>query len=178
MICLWALVSKNIFAWVFTVFQWNLMARSINVDTLTIQNFSMGTDSMIVQYDDTKTDKKGEKTTPKNIYANPFDFKICPFVALGVYFAIFEELFDKERQYIFINQGCELGSASDKYCKALRNLFSENKDILSEYIRPDHANAHGTCKGGSVFATSGTTCLPPITSAAHRGEQSIIKVLE
>ena len=49
---------------------------------------------------------------------------------------------------------------------------------MSEYMRPDHANAHGTRKGGSIHATSGTTCPPPITLVAHRGEWSLGKVLD
>ena len=67
--------------------------------------------------------------------------------------AIFEESFEKERQFLFINKGSDVGSAADKYCKALKNMFSDKKEEISEHIRPDHTNAHGTRKGGSIHAT-------------------------
>ena len=111
----------------------------MNIDTLSLQNFTMATDSMVINYDNTKMDQTGDKTTPKNAHANPFDFKICPFVALGIFLAAFEELLDKDKQYLFINEGCKIGSASDKYCKALRNLFTKNIDVLSEH---NHCSDH------------------------------------
>ena len=91
---------------------------------------------------------------------------------------MFEEAFDKDKKYLFINEGCKIGSVSDNYCKALRDLFLQNIDTVSEFIKPDHANAHGTRKGSSIHATSGTTCPPPITSIAYRGESSLEKVLD
>ena len=38
------------------------------------------------------------KNIPKNIYANPFDFWICPFTALGCFFALQDlHWIDKEK---------------------------------------------------------------------------------
>ena len=50
--------------------------------------------------------------------------------------------------------------------------------ILEEHIRPGHANAHGTRKGSAVEATSGTTCPPPPSSVARRGEWSMGKIFD
>ena len=46
------------------------------------------------------------------------------------------------------------------------------------FIRLAHANAHGWLKGAATYATSGTTCPPPIPSVARRGEWSLGKVLD
>ena len=49
------------------------MARSINIDTLSLRNFTKGTDSMVINYDNLKMDQTGDKNTPKNMCTNPFD---------------------------------------------------------------------------------------------------------
>ena len=69
------------------------MARSINIDNLRFNCFAIGTDSLVVKYWDTKKDKKGEKTSPKIFYANPFDFTICFVTALGIYLCLNDEEF-------------------------------------------------------------------------------------
>ena len=117
---------------------------------------------MVINYDNSKMDQTGDKTSLKNVHANPFDWKICPFVAIGTYFAIFEESFEKDRQFLFINESSNIGNASDKYYKVLKNLFCNKKEKISEHTRPDHANTHRTRKGGSIHATSGTTCPRPL----------------
>eukprot|EP00985_Skeletonema_marinoi_P012339 scaffold5939_cov337-Skeletonema_marinoi.AAC.1 len=38
-ICIWAVMSGQIFVWVFLVLQWNLMARASNVDSISFSNF-------------------------------------------------------------------------------------------------------------------------------------------
>ena len=72
-ICFEALARSLTFVWVFTVLQWNCMARSVNIDNLRFNCFSLGTDSIVIEYWDTKKDQKGKNTSPKHCYANPFD---------------------------------------------------------------------------------------------------------
>ena len=84
------------------------MARSTNIDALSLRNFTVATDSMVMNHDNTKMDQTGDKTTPENVCANPFDFKICPFVAIGIYLAMFEESFDKDKQHLFVNEGSKI----------------------------------------------------------------------
>ena len=72
----WCVNKGYILLWAFTVLQWNNMSRSINIDGLRWNMLSMGKDSIIVKYFDTKADPKGEKATEKNCYANPKNFHI------------------------------------------------------------------------------------------------------
>ena len=46
------------------------MIRCASVDLLGFHIFLLDQDSMIVKYDDSKTDKDGECLSEKNIYAN------------------------------------------------------------------------------------------------------------
>ena len=59
------------------------------------------TGSLMVDYTDSKSDQKGERTSPKNCYANPFDFRVCIFTALGYYFCVNDDAWDSERDTIF-----------------------------------------------------------------------------
>ena len=125
------------------------MARSINIDNLSFGQIALGMDSVIIEYYDSKSDQTGEKTVPKNCYANPFDMSICIFTALGCYFSVQEEVWTSDRDTIFRAKGAKSGTAAHYYNTKLKKLFEENMhEVLSEFIRPDHANSHGLCKGG------------------------------
>ena len=83
------------------------------------------------------------------------------------------------RNTLFRNVNSDVGSGSHRYNSQLKKLFEGvMKAILPQFIRPDHANSHGTRKGAGVEATSGTTCPPPIPSVAARGEWSMGKVFD
>ena len=153
LICQYAILTGNMFLWSFTACQWNLMARSVNIDDLTFGQFKIGKDSIVIEYDDTKKDPTGEKTTPKNCYPNPFDVRICMFTALGCYLSSCQESFSNpDKKTIFRKANTKKGSGSHLYCETLRKLFEgAMHDILSNYIHPDHANAHGFCKGQLVY---------------------------
>ena len=43
------------------------MARSVNIDGFSFQQMSLGGDSIIIEYHDSKADQIGEKTVPKNV---------------------------------------------------------------------------------------------------------------
>jgi hypothetical protein len=89
LICEWAHQSSNIFLWVFTLLQWNCMGRSISIDSLGFHNFRAAPDS----YDKSKADQSGEKVSPKNIYANPFDPGVCTFLGLAIWFSLKRDTF-------------------------------------------------------------------------------------
>ena len=73
----WFIARGNMFGWCFLLTQWNCMARSINIDCIGWHNMRRGEDSIVVKYDDTKSDKAGEKCSNKNLYSNPNDMYVC-----------------------------------------------------------------------------------------------------
>ena len=175
-ICQWFLEEDDMTSFVFTLFQWNCMARSINIDPLGFHNFSKGQeDSIEILYGETKMDKTGENVMPKNIFGNPFDHRICVFFALGTYLCINRDKFVEGQDFLFRFGNTKEKMAAKNYCKALKQLVSTEarKEYVRQYCRLDHFHAHGTRKGSSVLATSGTTCPPPLTSVFHRGEWSL-----
>jgi hypothetical protein len=176
-LCEWAIKTGNTFLWVMVLLQWNCIARCQNIDELTFKMFSMGTDSIRVQYFQTKKDQTGEKTTPKNCYCNPFDFTICLGTGLAVWFCHLNLKWTETSQFIFINEGSEKNSASSRYCDAVKKWAHECKEKILEFIRPNRVNPHGIRKGGATEVTANTaeTSLP---SVFHRGEWSLGIILD
>ena len=91
--------------------QWSCMARSISIDDLTFAQVSLGKDAVVIKYVDSKADKKGKRLSPKNCYANPFDFLVCIFTALGCYFCANDETWDSERDTNFRYKNIKEGTA-------------------------------------------------------------------
>ena len=91
-LCKWAIAAgtlSGIYVWAFATTQWNIMGRTVNVDPMGFHNLCKSLhDSIIIQYDSNKMDKKREKVTPKNCYANPARPDICIFLALGCYISV------------------------------------------------------------------------------------------
>ena len=62
----YAIETVGIFVWAYTVVQWSCMTRSISIDDLAFGQIVLGKDSLVIEYYDSKSDKKGEHTSPKN----------------------------------------------------------------------------------------------------------------
>ena len=178
LLCKYAINAGNIFVWAFTVVQWSCMARSISIDDLTFAQVSLGTDSMVIEYCDSKADQKGEKTSPKNCYANPFDYRVCIFTALGCYFCIHDECWREQKDSIFRNRNAKQGTAAHRYCNQISKMYQEHKEEIEEYVRANHFNPHGTRKGAAVCASSGTTLPASLAAIANRGEWTISMMFE
>ena len=133
--CTSAISAGDAFWWLFTLLQWNCMARSQNIDNLRFTNFKVADDSIVVSFNQTKKDKEGKKTTPKHCYANPFKFYFCLFTALAVYFCSLNTSWVTNKEYIFINQGSNEGTASSSYCETIRNWAVQKiAYILHDYL--------------------------------------------
>lgn len=163
----------DLFSWAFGTCQWHCMARSVNIDDLSFGMISMGTDSMVVNYSDSKSDQKGEKVTPKNCFANPFDHVVCIFTALGCYLSVNNGRWSRSRFTIFRNAETRPGSASSKYCQHIQSIYNESKDVFEEYVRENHFSIHGVRKGAAILGSSGTTMPASLSAIANRGEWSV-----
>ncbi|KAL3765640.1 hypothetical protein ACHAW5_000323 [Stephanodiscus triporus] len=182
-ICKWAIEAgtlSGIFVWAFATTQWNIMGRTINVDPMGFHNLRKSQhDSIVIQYDSNKMDKKGERVTPKNCYGNPVRPNICILLALGCYMSINQNLFGRKSDKIFQGEG-KGGSASSTFCKALLKLIrdEERAKIVLQHCRQGHFHPHGFRKGAGTHVTTSTMDPPPIPSVLMRGEWSLGKVLE
>ena len=169
---------SNMFVRAFAVTQWACMARSISIDDMTFGQISIGSDSLVIEYCDSKADQKGERTSPKNCYANPFDLNVCIFTALGCYFCTNEEVWTSQKDTIFRNRGSDAGTGSHRYCNQIKKIYIQHKEEIEEYIRANHFNPHGTRKGAAICASSGTTLPASLAAIANRGEWTVSMMFE
>ena len=119
LILTWAIERGNMLVWVWTILQWNLMARSISIDPLDLHNISISEDHFVICHDSTKSDKEGEKIHNKAVYCNPLDPILCPGVSLGIWLSLNQDTFRDNSERIFIRRGARVGSAAHRYCEQL-----------------------------------------------------------
>ena len=173
----WSLETEDVMVWVFSLLQWHCMARSINIGVLGFHNFRRLEDAIVCKYDSTKKDPTGEKVNDKHIYDNPFDGLLSVYCAIGVWCSLEQGRLSCSES-IFLSTNTEDGSASSKYCTHLSNMLNSRKDTVECYMRSAHTGTHSFRKGSATLASSGTTCPPPVSSIAQRGEWSMGKILD
>ena len=75
-----------VFAHLFLILEWNLMATSNNVTGLTVAHIEWQNDCIVFFFGKAKGDQTGEKSnTPWHVYSNPFEPCLCPVLALAKY---------------------------------------------------------------------------------------------
>lgn len=77
--------SLSIFAWVFLVLCWNLIARCNSVASIMLSHITWKNDSLVVIFPSHKGDPDGSNSLPKHVYANLVSNEICPILALAVF---------------------------------------------------------------------------------------------
>ena len=153
------------------------MARCASVDPLGFHTFSLGQDSIIVKYDDSKSDKEGERLSEKNVYANTEHYYLCFWTGLGIWCALNTDSLSVHEN-IFLAPSAKEKTAGTRYQEQLMGLVRIHKEEVANHIRIEHMNAYGLRKRSATLAVSGTTSPPPISSIARRGEWSMGKVLD
>ena len=154
------------------------MARPISVEPLSLQNFTVGQDSIKVKFNWSKADQEGDRCGFKHVYANPHNPTVCPFLALGIYLSTNSMKFENTPLLFQDSFQATKKKSSKKYTDHLTQLFIRHEPIVRQFMRPHMAKPYGLRKGPASYATSGTTVPPPITSVAGRAEWSLGKVLD
>lgn len=98
---------------------------------------------MVVDMSRHKADQTGEKTTPKHIYANPYQPAICPILAMGLhFFSISYRETGDDHSKIFV------GTISyDNFSRWLRETLG-GVEILG--FKPDDYGTHSYRKGAAT----------------------------
>ena len=175
----WAVADGNMFVFFWTLCQWNCMARSASIDPLCLHNFSLGWDSIVGKYDDSKADKTADRLSEKNLYANHLEWKKCWWTGFAIWCCMQVENLSTNK-WVFLSPGTKEGSAAGKYCEQVMSMIEEGsrKDEVISLMRLENFNPYGLRKGAATTAVSGTTAPPSIPSIAQRGEWSLGLVLD
>ena len=174
-LCTWFVERGDVFSWCYLVLVWNCMGRSASVDPLGLHNLKLGTDSIVITYDDSKMDSTGERLHPKNCYSNPYCPQISTFLALGIWIMLYPEQYDSTDS-LFLKEDTIIGTATKRFAARLRTLVAAHRFEVASWAVPDRIKAHSGRKGTATFLTAATLNPPPLPSIAHRGEWSQGKV--
>ena len=137
----WAVEKGNIYVWVWTILQWNLMACSILIDPLKLHNIGISEDRFVIRHDSTKSDKEGEKAHNKAVYCNPLDPILCPGISLGFWLSLNQNTFWGNSEQLFICYGSRVGTAAYRHCEPLLMIMKASWGIVQTYITT--MSAHG-----------------------------------
>ena len=78
-------ISKgDVFVWSFTFLQWSWLYRFVLIVDLTFGQFLLGTGSFIIEYCDSKSDQKGERTSQNIVTQIPSTFMFASLRVLVV----------------------------------------------------------------------------------------------
>lgn len=140
-----------IFAWIFLVLAWNLIARCISVSSLMLEHITWEEDSMVVIFPTHKGDKEGKNCTPKHVYANPKDPVICPIFALAVYVFTMGLRREGSKGLLFYDvDGTE--NRFSKWLKETCRLLAASLLLLGIFII--QVGTHSFRKGVATFLSS------------------------
>ena len=155
------------------IFQWNCMARSISIDHIGFTNRKRGTDYIIVKYNETKSDKTGERCTNKNVYANPTDPSIYFFTALGIHCS-YESNSLITKEGFFLKENAKLSTAAYRFCNSLQKLI-ENYAVVFRAL-----GIHCSYESNSLITREGIFLKKnaKLSTAVHRFCNSLQKLIE
>ena len=145
-VCQWSLFEGNVFVWCFGLLQWNLMARTASIDSLSLHNMKRGkSDSITFTHDATKSDMSGQFTSEKNVYSNPLEPEVDCFLALGIWMSLKQSGFVGSERF-FVTANDVRSTSSQKFCRQIATMFTRHIDETRRFVRTLHANAYGIRK--------------------------------
>ena len=81
----------------------------------------------------------------KNVYANPLNPELCPWLAFAVHIGFNAEHLEKSER-LFVKPGAKCGAGSQRYCWQLAEMFKRHSEVVRRYVPLSHANVHGVRK--------------------------------
>jgi len=107
---------------IYSLIQWDYMARSKNVGKLAYHNFTTGDEFIKICYNKTKADQNGKKIRDRYVYANSFNPLVCPVLALGVWVTL-ESKRLRSTTSLFAVENVEADAPRNKYTSSLSQLL-------------------------------------------------------
>jgi hypothetical protein len=161
--------DEHLFAHAYLTLEWNLMARSENVNSCHINHISWNADSLLFYFPLTKGNQGGENNhVPWHVYSNPFEPHLCPVLALAKYIVA---------QAGILKSGSKLFPGNhqyDRFMKIFKRVIHENINDFRELgIEEGDLGSHSCRKGAITHVSSGCTVSPPMSSICLRAGWSM-----
>jgi hypothetical protein len=119
---------QAMFAHLFLLLCWNLMARSVSVGTIMLQHITWENDSLLVTTPKHKGDQEGNNCYPKHVYANPVNPIVCPVLSMAILLFSSGWRRDGAKHMLFTGNATE--SRFGKWLRELMTKFSSTVGIL------------------------------------------------
>lgn len=122
--------QQGIFAHLFLLLCWNLMARSVSVGSLMLQHISWENDSLLITTPNHKGDQEGNNCYPKHVYANTENPLICPILSMAILLFSGGWRRDGAKHMLFAGNATE-----SRFGKWLRDLMEKHSNTVGVYTR-------------------------------------------
>ena len=143
--------QQSIFAHVFLLFCWNMIARCVSVSLLMFTHFTWEEDSMVVIFPTTKSDKVGKNSAPIHIFANRQCPEICPILWFAVYIWCIGFRREGAQQTVFGKQK----ETQSRFSKWLQSVCGKNvNELLLMGIVIADIGTHSFRKGVANFLSA------------------------
>ena len=164
---------EAIFARAFSSVTWNLNCRGESTSSVCHKHLIWRTDALGIPFAHEKNNQQGDsrKKQPRHCYSNPFDCCLDGVLALFEYLVCFPEILTTQDGPLF--PGPE-ESQTKRFSKILRAvLISHEAEVNAMEYEVSDISIHSYRKGGSTYASSGTTAAPSGISVNLRGGWSM-----
>jgi hypothetical protein len=142
--------SLKIFAHIFLLLCWNLIARCISVSGIRYEHVFWKDDALVIIFAKHKGDQEGDSALPKHVYANPTRPSCCPILALALY-----EFTLGYREKIGLMFQAKATATESRFGKWLLSICKEYSAQLQQFgIEIKDIGTHSFRKGVSSFVTS------------------------
>jgi hypothetical protein len=159
--------TDAMFAYCFLVLTWNLMCWANNTTCICVcfLHLLWQWDSAIISFAQQKADQMGlTEKFPRNLYANPVDYLLCPIFALAVYLATFGTAVDPNSRLFPVE------SQYKRFCGIMQRVLRDHEDevLAMGYGSISKIGTHSIWKGAIKFI-SGQPGSPSAMSVCIRG---------
>lgn len=139
MLMKWPVQEGNVFVWTFALFVWNLLAWSINIDSVALYSIKRGISDFInFEYDETKVDKTDKFVCKKTVYSNQYD----PFIFLCCCLSINSEMFEGSEP-LFIAYSTKNTNTSQNFACQADAVGVCHAGQIKSFLHLSHLNIHG-----------------------------------
>ena len=152
---------EYVFAHLFLILEWILMARSDNCLQMTLTHLQWRNDSLVFFFGKTKRNQTGDANHhPWHVYSNPFEPEICPVLALAKYFMCHPQLLQKPKCQLFPG-----GNQYSRFSSVLHKVLNKHADEFAALgVDPKSLGTHSIRKGAISLVSAGCTVSPPMAA--------------
>jgi hypothetical protein len=158
-----------IFAHVFLLFCWNLVARCVSVASLMYIHISWKEDAMVVVFPKTKSDQEGKSCSPKHVFANTKHPEICPILSFAIFVFTSGIRRNGASPIVFSDN---ISNTEDRFSNWLKTICSvtENLNMLTQLgVDVLEVGTHSFRKGVAEFLSGMVGGASPISIYLRAG---------